>query len=351
VFRGPTLLFALLAVAVAAAPATAAAATKPRFGKTVVLQPVSGNVLVKAPGKKATRLKRRTAVPLGSAISTTNGKVKLTSALPSGKRQSAKFNGGAFVVTQPKGGRGLTDLRLTGGNLDGCDAGAGAAQRRGRRLFGNGRGRFRTRGRNSSATVRGTTWVTEDDCSGTAITSVEGEVDTRAAGARLERILDPGESATYYCNVPGNQPAPGSYCLLTISDPVHGLLGMGIIAVTDETQYRLCLTYPNGAEDCGDLPLSEPMEFGFRQSVAACFVPLRGRYLIRWSLAGQQLFPEMRSAVIEPNSSGQYFCAQQTEPAPEAASRAPGRAAEATRTGSRAQDVRALGRAALPAAP
>jgi hypothetical protein len=36
-----------------------------------------------------------------------------------------------------------------------------------RRLWGNGRGRFRTRGRYSSATVRGTKWLTEDYCNGT----------------------------------------------------------------------------------------------------------------------------------------------------------------------------------------
>jgi hypothetical protein len=75
---------------------------------------------------------------------------------------------------QPKSGPGgskpVTELVLTG------DLNCPTAKRRGkvvaagkrsRRLWGSGHGRFRTRGRNSSATVRGTVWLTEDRCDGT----------------------------------------------------------------------------------------------------------------------------------------------------------------------------------------
>jgi ferric-dicitrate binding protein FerR (iron transport regulator) len=37
-------------------------------------------------------------------------------------------------------------------------------------------GRFRTRGRNSSATVRGTEWLTKDTCSGTETRVTRGSV-------------------------------------------------------------------------------------------------------------------------------------------------------------------------------
>ena len=70
----------------------------------------------------------------------------------------------------------MTELRLRG-SLGDCSVGAGASRHRGepgqarearrrrrRRLWGRGRGHFRTRGRHSSATVRGTTWLVEDRC-------------------------------------------------------------------------------------------------------------------------------------------------------------------------------------------
>ena len=45
-----------------------------------------------------------------------------------------------------------------------------------RRLWGKGKGRFRTRGRYASGTVRGTNWLTQDFCEGTRPRVVEGVV-------------------------------------------------------------------------------------------------------------------------------------------------------------------------------
>ena len=45
-----------------------------------------------------------------------------------------------------------------------------------RRLWGNGRGRFRTRGRYGAATVRGTKWLTDDRCDGTLVRVKRGKV-------------------------------------------------------------------------------------------------------------------------------------------------------------------------------
>jgi hypothetical protein len=45
-----------------------------------------------------------------------------------------------------------------------------------RRLWGKGQGRFRTRGRYASGTVRGTNWLTQDFCEGTLTRVVEGVV-------------------------------------------------------------------------------------------------------------------------------------------------------------------------------
>jgi hypothetical protein len=45
-----------------------------------------------------------------------------------------------------------------------------------RHLWGNGKGRFRTKGRYSSATVRGTHWLTDDRCAGTLTYVARGTV-------------------------------------------------------------------------------------------------------------------------------------------------------------------------------
>ena len=161
---------ALLAVAIEPAFGASRKPLKPKLGKTVLLKPSSGSVLVKQRGQRQFKLRRPTLVKMGSAIDTSKGKVKLTSALSSKRNQSGTFSQGAFVVSQRKSD-GLTDLTLTGGDISSCPtsgaAGAksvfAAASKR-RRLFGNAHGRFRTRGRNSSATVRGTEWLTEDTC-------------------------------------------------------------------------------------------------------------------------------------------------------------------------------------------
>ena len=48
-----------------------------------------------------------------------------------------------------------------------------------RRLWGNGHGRFTTKGRYSSATVRGTKWLTQDQCNGTLTVVKRGVVQVR----------------------------------------------------------------------------------------------------------------------------------------------------------------------------
>ena len=61
----------------------------------------------------------------------------------------------------------------------GKSAGAALSRRTIRRLRANARGRFRTIGRNSSATVRGTVWLMEDRCDGTLTKVRRGRVVVR----------------------------------------------------------------------------------------------------------------------------------------------------------------------------
>ena len=46
-----------------------------------------------------------------------------------------------------------------------------------RRLWGFGKGKYKTTGKYASATVRGTLWKTDDQCPGTLVTVSRGIVD------------------------------------------------------------------------------------------------------------------------------------------------------------------------------
>ena len=63
-----------------------------------------------------------------------------------------------------------------------------------RRLWGDGKGNFRTRGRNAAATVRGTKWLTEDRCDSTKITVKRGKVLVRDFVKRKNRPIKQGHS-------------------------------------------------------------------------------------------------------------------------------------------------------------
>ena len=118
----------------------------------------------------------RIRFPLGSQLDTTAGAVSVTLARGSA-RDTSEFYDGVFTLLQANASA-IGELRLGGGNFDLClrPAGLAADRRPVRRLWGSGRGRFKTRGRYSSATVRGTRWVTEDACGGTETRVEEGVV-------------------------------------------------------------------------------------------------------------------------------------------------------------------------------
>ena len=63
-----------------------------------------------------------------------------------------------------------------------------------RRLWGKGKGRFRTRGRFSSGTVRGTNWLTQDFCEGTLTRVVEGTVSVYDLVAKKSILVKAGKS-------------------------------------------------------------------------------------------------------------------------------------------------------------
>lgn len=186
----------------------------PVNGETFAVAPKSGKVLIKLPGENEFReLEGLESIPNGALIDATKGKVTLVSIDAKGNEQTAVFFGGLFRVTQQKGS-GLTILHLAGGPARECggvtrghgvpgkrgvspcgcpdakasatassasipSATASARSGRGRHLWGSGHGKFRTEGNYGSATVRGTIWFVEDNCSGTFFKVKRGVVSVR----------------------------------------------------------------------------------------------------------------------------------------------------------------------------
>ena len=181
-------------------------------GKSVVVKVVSGQVLIKRPGSGRARqagpakgfvpLTGAANVPVGSQLDTSKGRVALTSAADTGgaKTQTSDFYQGIFQVKQsvpkkkPKKAKALiTDLVMKGeiprsqcAPLKGARSAADDAKKKKKgpksvlgKLWGNGKGKFRTDGKYSAATVRGTIWLVEDRCEGTFTKVTRGTVQVR----------------------------------------------------------------------------------------------------------------------------------------------------------------------------
>jgi hypothetical protein len=192
----------------AATPAAAALAaldaiSPPTLGKTIAATPGAGTVRVHTPGGDGfVELENAGSLPVGTIFDATQGEVVLRAALPGGRVQNGRFHGAQFEVRQSPGGQGMTDLFLRGGDFSRCARSrnrratapvAVASQNRKRavrKLWGSDRsGRFRTHGRESVATVRGTRWLTEDRCDGTLTRVTEGAVDVKPRrGGKTVRV-------------------------------------------------------------------------------------------------------------------------------------------------------------------
>ena len=169
----------------------------PVLARTFNAEPVSGRVLARVPGTtRFVPIEQLTSLPTGTIVDTRRGRVRLFAADGKGGIQSAEFYEGLFRLLQPARGRGLVELHLFGGNFTGCGkavkpagAAAGKKTRSVRHLWGDGKGRFRTVGRFSSATLRGTQWLTDDRCDGTLTRVTKGSVTVRDFVKRRSVVL------------------------------------------------------------------------------------------------------------------------------------------------------------------
>ncbi len=178
-------------------------------GVIVGVKAVSGKVLVKKAGSnKFVELDGQTEIPVGSQVDTLHGTVLLTAGLGGGKTNSSEFYQGLFTILQRKARGAFTTLRLDGGNYRLCGRGSVKAlsiqaksKKPVRKLWGNGKGKFTTRGRYSSATVRGTKWLTLDRCDGTLTRVLRGIV--RVRNFRLRKNVDVRAGHSYLARARG----------------------------------------------------------------------------------------------------------------------------------------------------
>ena len=134
-----------------------------------------------------------------SAARSTRPRARCGSRRPSnaaGATQSALFFQGAFVITQTGGSKPVTELALSGklSLPEGQEGEHVREEKKVRRLWGDGKGRFRTKGRHGAATVRGTKWLTQDTCSGTLVRVKRGTVTVRDFAKKKTVVVKKGKT-------------------------------------------------------------------------------------------------------------------------------------------------------------
>jgi hypothetical protein len=154
---------------------------QPRAGREVGAIPAGGTVRIRLPGGRFRVLREGDILPNGTTVDTLKGRITLIApANRSGRETKADFYDGIFKLRQSTGRRPTTSLTLTE-KLTCPRAGSAiaAAKKKKRRLWGDGSGRFRTKGKHSAATVVGTKWLVEDRCKSTLTRVVRGKVSVR----------------------------------------------------------------------------------------------------------------------------------------------------------------------------
>ncbi len=165
----------------------------PVAGQSVGAKEVGGKVLVKVPGSNRFVALDPSVIKNGAEVDTRTGTVEITRS----DGGVARFHDGIFKLSQSGG---ITTLTLTE-KLTGCpkaksSASAAAKKPKTRKLWGDGKGKFRTRGQYSAATIRGTKWLVQDTCTSTITKVQEGVVSVRDEVKKKTIALRKGKSYT-----------------------------------------------------------------------------------------------------------------------------------------------------------
>ena len=158
----------------------------PVANQSVDIKPVSGTVLVKLPGAKVFVKLNPSLIKNGAEVDARSGVVEITRS----DGDHARFYDGIFKLSHSGG---FTVLTLTE-KLTGCpkarksSASAAAKKPKTRKLWGDGKGKFRTKGQYSAATIRGTRWLVTDTCTTTVTNVAQGVVEVQDF-AKKKRVL------------------------------------------------------------------------------------------------------------------------------------------------------------------
>ena len=216
-------------VAAAAAP-PAGPPPRPHKGQSVTVAAERGTILVRVPSsRRYVPIASLTEIPLGSIIDARKGRARITAEVDArtGRTQSSVFYDWFFRVLQTRGAKPITEARLVKGSFAGCtpkraagaragsaaDAASGLraqsaakrkrSKRKVRQLWGRGNGSFRTGGKRSAATVRGTWWLVQDRCDATITRVKVGRVDVRDLRLKKTiRLRAKTRRQTYFAKAP-----------------------------------------------------------------------------------------------------------------------------------------------------
>ena len=201
--------------------------SSPTLGKTFNISLVSGLVLVKVHGKFIP-LTELTQIPKNTEINALHGTLSLITALPAGSHptadvaakgkkgkgkkgkgktvtQKGSFGGAIFKISQS--GQGLATLSMVENAFKGApsyslctkgkkagDASAAVSSKVLQLLHASAKGKFRTSGKYSAATVRGTKWTVADRCNGTQTHDITDSVSVTDFVRHKTIILHAGQS-------------------------------------------------------------------------------------------------------------------------------------------------------------
>jgi FG-GAP-like repeat/FG-GAP repeat len=173
-----------------ATPTPPPALDAPKAGEVNVL-PVKGTVKIKLKGAKSyIDLTQGLQVKAGASVDTRKGTVTIVGP---GKNDKADFFDGIFEISQSKG---LTTLTLTEALDCRTKARTAAKKPKSRKLWGDGKGKFRTKGKYSAATIRGTKWLVTDTCTSTTTRVTQGVVTVRDDVKKKNVIVRKGKRYT-----------------------------------------------------------------------------------------------------------------------------------------------------------
>jgi hypothetical protein len=177
--------------------------TQAQEDDSIVIRQVSGNVRYQtAAGFQPLGAGSTKKLDLGTFVDARHGRVTITSASDHhGSYQTGLYYGGKFKTRQRGTKRPVTEAYLVGAvgpcaksGKSGKKATASRKKRRSRHLWGDAHGNFRTVGKSSSASARGTKWLVKDTCAGTLTTVARGKVLVRDFATNGRHTVTAGHS-------------------------------------------------------------------------------------------------------------------------------------------------------------